>query len=597
MSYKKGYNYANINTFCEKYKCELLTMEADLKDRSEAFLIRGFCGHESEVSFSGLMRDKKGVYCGDCKEDIMVDGADCFGCGNHFDVEDNLFYCSDKCAHTRESTNEQKQALRTTWAKKYGYYDKDGNLVDRGEEFEEMKKDKHNKNAEVKRREAGMEEQVIYTYEMTTEIFKKKGCKLLTTKDEFEELKKIKTNKRKFKIIGSCGHEIISPNFIEVMQKDKINCNECKSDISKKEIKKFKEENNAPKSMIIENNGVKYLEKLIEEHFKLVKTRECCKADVLIKPLKNENDSWLPIQLKITSEKCYNGTYKFSIKRKYTDMAVMLICVKDRNMWFFKPNEIKSVSCITIGGSTSKKYDNNLVTKSNIFQILTDLYNKKKFNINFISGNMPQTETAQLEYKYVRIRENKISFLNFTNNTIDGLVYDFKIENLKIQEKVCSTNVNKYKHIYTCLGKSNGKKINRKLEKRPYDEGDNDFYWLNIQNEKTFYVVPETELINSGHIATPTCQGIKNLNLTTCYGIISLYEFDYTTINEQKNKDRLLDLLGINDEKPKKVIKAKTIKKAKDVIIEKEENENENEDIDEKPKKIKKPKKVQNKST
>ena len=44
-------------------------------------------------------------------------------------------------------------------------------------------------------------------------------------------------------------------------------------------------------------------------------------------------------------------------------------------------------------------------------------------------------------------------------------------------------------------GANKGKKINIQ-----YDVGDNDFYWLNVDNKKTFFVFPEQLLIDRGII-------------------------------------------------------------------------------------------------
>ena len=39
-------------------------------------------------------------------------------------------------------------------------------------------------------------------------------------------------------------------------------------------------------------------------------------------------------------------------------------------------------------------------------------------------------------------REEKIKFLNFISTQMDGLVYDFFIDNRKVQEKVCTPTKN-----------------------------------------------------------------------------------------------------------------------------------------------------------
>lgn len=55
-----------------------------------------------------------------------------------------------------------------------------------------------------------------------------------------------------------------------------------------------------------------------------------------------------------------------------------------------------------------------------------------------------KSENARLEYEYVKLRESSINFLKFEHNELDGLVYDFKINGLKIQEKVCTPHNQTY---------------------------------------------------------------------------------------------------------------------------------------------------------
>lgn len=119
-------------------------------------------------------------------------------------------------------------------------------------------------------------------------------------------------------------------------------------------------------------------------------------------------------------------------------------------------------------------------------------------------------------------------------------MYDFKIGNYKIQEKVCGKNGNYvYASICKCLMKPNGD-----ATKQPYKKGDNDFYWLHVKDTKTFYVVPELKLINGGIIATSEQKGMKMFNLTDSKLWLENYEFNYDTIKEEDNKNRLLNLFA-----------------------------------------------------
>lgn len=111
-------------------------------------------------------------------------------------------------------------------------------------------------------------------------------------------------------------------------------------------------------------------------------------------------------------------------------------------------------------------------------------------------------------------------------------------------KKVCTIDKNR---IFVSLHKSDGY-VNRKQKHQPYYEHDNDFYWFNEKNKKTFYVVPENELINKGIISTVDMVGTKRLYITSNKHWLVNYEFDYDTINEEQNKNNLLMLLnGLKD--------------------------------------------------
>ena len=68
------------------------------------------------------------------------------------------------------------------------------------------------------------------------------------------------------------------------------------------------------------------------------------------------------------------------------------------------------------------------------------------------------------------------------------------MNNLKIQDK-----------IYGIVDKTNYKVYIQKLNKRkyiPYEKGDNDFYWIWLENSDNFFVFPEKILIEKDLIKT-----------------------------------------------------------------------------------------------
>jgi len=542
MSLKKGYTYDNIKEFCEKYDCSLLATKDEIELRPSEFDITSSCGHVSTTSFHKLFKRKHGVYCDNCFNNM--DEAKCFGCGNMFEHSETLFvYCSVQCSHSRKATEEHIQNVRDTFYKKFGHIDENGNLLN----VDDVKK-LNMKKGEMKRRDIGMEEKKRYTYDMIKELYLNENCELLTSEEEFNNNKSC----RNFKIKGKCGHVIEHSNFYSFFYtKQGINCSDCTNKNTALLMKNKCEIEGSSMNMIIEKNGVDLIREKCKDKFIVKKMREACKADILVKPINEESDTWLPIQLKISSKKyikhCIN-LYSFTTggkDKQYHNMLLLLVCLEDSKFWIFDSNSVhvKLLNKITIGNKKSKYDDMRIDDLNDTFNYW---YNKNLYNITFETGNTPHNKTAQLEYEYVKLREEKISFLDFVNNEIDGLVFDFKIDDHKIQEKVCTL----YKNTYVTRLCKNGGRIN-KIDnsksiqtKIPYCENDNDFYWFNLPDRNTFYVVPEIELIDRDFIATKDNKGKTNITISANEHWLNCYKFYYDTIDEAVNKEELLLILN-----------------------------------------------------
>ena len=152
----------------------------------------------------------------------------------------------------------------------------------------------------------------------------------------------------------------------------------------------------------------------------------------------------------------------------------------------------------------------------------------------------PTSNSQKQEYEYRKIRETKINFIKFKNNQLEGLVYDFMIENKKVQEKVGSVvhdNSNSFSFHLTknkCI-------INGKCKNQPYEEGDNDLYWLNCKNGK-FYVIPEHVLIENEYIGKNSKKEniyLSPTNENTSWA--NYYLFDYNNVE----KDRLMKIINL----------------------------------------------------
>ena len=77
-----------------------------------------------------------------------------------------------------------------------------------------------------------------------------------------------------------------------------------------------------------------------------------------------------------------------------------------------------------------------------------------------------------------------------------------------------------------------------KQTRKPYDKGDNDYYWFNWKDKNTFYVIPERELVNRGFITNENSMGHPSIAFTLNKDWIDNYKFSYDTINEKKNKQK-----------------------------------------------------------
>jgi hypothetical protein len=385
----------------------------------------------------------------------------------------------------------------------------------------------------------------INTYENIIEEFKKRNCRLLDSKEEFDEIKKnSKTSAYKLNYIASCGHTHKVFYNVFKSRNTGIVCSLCKN----KEIGKNKKEkmnnNEMSKLSYIEQEFkvIKDIQSRFEDHFNIVKAFDGCLVDIIYKPKSVLEDKWVGIQIKTSS------TYSFHIDNNYTNCLLLLFCIDDNSMWLIPENIIVNQRKITIGYKKSK-YDIYKVNNDEIVNKLNYLYNKTSTFV-FDKLNTPINIYQHREQIFRKYREEKIPFITFQDNNMEACVYDFKIGNLKIQEKVCQCIINRKNTYCFNLNKRNGL-IEGKRTERQYDINDNDFYWLNFDNKKTFFVIPENVLVEKGIIGNKLGSNKKKLTIiyndrfTSKNVWLQRYTFDYETIHEELNKNRLLNVLQI----------------------------------------------------
>ena len=378
-------------------------------------------------------------------------------------------------------------------------------------------------------------------YENVVNKFNENNCKLLNTKEDYIKIVKLSQNgKYKLNYIASCGHEHIVLYYVFKSRGTGIMCPSCKH----KEI-------GINKKIQIQNNEISLIHNIKQEHafimkfcdlinndFEIIKAFDGCNVDLIFRPKNIIEDKWVGIQVKTIVIR--HSSYSFHINNLYKDCLLLFYCCEDEIMWLIPENIIVNQKMVSIGYYKSK-YNIYKVNKNDINDRLNEYYyNTSKFS--FEKLDTPSNIYQQREKEFRIFREEKINFITFHYDNMEGTVYDFKIGNLKIQEKVTKMN-DDYKCIFQ-LCKNNGTK-NGKHNQIQYDNGDNDFYWLNCDNKKTFFVIPEKILIDNGLIGNNLDKKSIFLKFTVKSPLhkscswLQPYMFNYDDID----KERLLSIL------------------------------------------------------
>jgi hypothetical protein len=379
---------------------------------------------------------------------------------------------------------------------------------------------------------------MVNIYENIIEEFNKQNCKLLTTKEEYIDI--LKNTKKVYRLnyIASCGHTHIVFYNVFKSRGTGIVCPSCKNKKIGYDKKEKMKNNEMSKTSTIEQECkfINQIQLFLKNDFEIIKAFDGCNIDIIFKPKNIIDDKWVGIQVKTTNVR--HLTYSFHINNIYKNCLLLFYCCEDETMWLIPENIIDNQKKVSIGYNKSK-YNIYKICKDNLINKLNEFYNKTT-NFEFDKLNTPTCIYQQREQLFRKYREEKIKFLDFGYDNIEGTVYDFKINNFKVQEKVAKISDKENRYIFF-LCKNNGSS-----NKIQYNIGDNDFYWLNCDNKETFFVIPETKLIEKGFIGNK----IENNNKQTLKITVKKelhkksawlqdYMFDYENID----KDRLLFLL------------------------------------------------------
>lgn len=323
-------------------------------------------------------------------------------------------------------------------------------------------------------------------------LFEDAKCELITTEQEYID------NKlnicREFEYKGACGH-VTKEILLDIEFKKSVICKPCRDEKANRVRNERVNENGRLNNLIVEEEAANWIKELIEAKFEVAMTKEGCKTDMAMKPKDIDEDAWVRVQLKAAGKMNDESNYScgFNLGNgDYTGMIMIFTAKVVNTIWIIDYEEIKDRTTMTISRQASSKFADNKVPPRFLATKLYDMYFDDKFPKSTLSSMLNREfASGKKEDKYISLRKEKITFLNF-EDAPNYSVVDFKVNGLKVQEKIATKDHNQY---IVCLHKSRGK--NKKV---PYDKGDNDVYWFHLDDWRLFYVIPESVLIEKGHI-------------------------------------------------------------------------------------------------
>ena len=338
-------------------------------------------------------------------------------------------------------------------------------------------------------------------YAEVKERFENNGCELLTTEKEYYE--KGMTYYDFHRFIASCGHERTC-SMATWNGNDITLCSECTFERMRLNAQEdgCKIDGN-PRGNVIEHEAFVFIKTLLENKFQVKKLREGTLADFLIKPTYIIEDIWLAIQLKATRKEKLKKGYCFSFgKSDYTGLLILCVCMKDNKAWVFDGKISKDVC--GIGITEGSKYHKGKVELADLPHQLEDYYANSPLT-TFDKANIPVSPSHQVEHAHQVLRDTKIGYMfDFEYPELEGQVFDFKINGYKIQDKSGYNRIGtRIPTMDTHLTKHGG------VVMVSYDENDNDFYWISCPDKDTFYIFPESILIEKGYISTKAIPSVR----------------------------------------------------------------------------------------
>jgi hypothetical protein len=491
------------------------------------------------------MKYKVGVYCNDCFGDVLVNElATCLNCSKKFSpTETKFLFCSPSCASSISMTEQRKIALRERNLKRNPLYLNDDGSLKPDDEINSIKKTLKRKcifsvqvgetTYEIPKRGKFVEFNDIKS------AYESKGCTFLTTEEEYIQMKLCKPLKKMwFDIISICGHKEKSLYYSFIESDTCLYCKRC-TIIRAREtlIGQAKTDTGYGNSLMTQKLAIDIVKQQCENFFDTMKTRDGCDSDLLVRPKCVTENCWLKLKIKSTIHD--KDEISFRINKIHQSIYLM-VSIATQEIWLFDPENVLIRTYYM--KQNRHVYDENLVkNKDDLIARFIEKYNEHKYTGKFDKLNEPISPQMKLEYEYVLKRESTVTFLKFDRNDIAGAVYNFKVGMLKFQENVVSIQIGKNAVI------ANISKCSRQKTRKPYDVGDNDFYWINVNDSSNdFYVVPERAMISHGFIDTIESSGSKYLSIGS-NPWVNEYKFNYNTIQSDSEKSKLLSLIYSNN--------------------------------------------------
>ncbi|PQM58906.1 MAG: hypothetical protein CML47_07040 [Rhodobacteraceae bacterium] len=391
----------------------------------------------------------------------------------------------------------------------------------------------------------------IFDYKYARELCDTKKCELDETEESMNSLLK-GVNRRsdvKINIICQCKHKR-TLRFKELQDNTNkyphypIKCKECCKLISNDKRKKSNGKGETYKQ---NDNVIEYIQNLLSNDFDFDKLEEGNNISAIIKP-KTKNNNWVKLRISITNIED-DIVSKFPFTRCiYKD--TILICYDNyKKLIYVIPQNIFDKKSLQIRPFGISKYNIYKVDENKLNERLIELY-ETTTHFNKEDCVEPTCIDAKLEYMYRIIREKKISYLKF--DRLDRKSADFKIGNINIQEKTDNPDsdknypIEKYKQFRYQFEISHHIKGNRVA----YEKDENEFYWFNLAKTRTFYVIPATDkhMLKNNKIIRHLTFYSEKPPIRYKHFWTEKYKFNYDTINEENEKSRILNLLGINQE-------------------------------------------------